>query len=88
MTKVIMEKMLEDVYNDGCNSDSTKAESEPAPKLPPRSIPANVTAAVMPGEMDASQAKQTLNINESNVFENIAQAGQSETVTKTKSVNL
>ena len=88
MAKVVLEKTsnakesLENVYKDGCNTESTIAESKPAPKLSPTSVPAKVTVAVMPGETDASQAKTTPKPNEPNDTKNVARAKQSEAVTK------
>ena len=84
-------KSLDNVYKDGCNSDSTTAESEPARKPSPTKVPTQVTVAVTPGETDASQAQNTPTSNEPNDTENVARAGPPEDVTASNqagSVNL
>ena len=73
---------LENVYKDGCNSESTIAESEPAPNLPPTKVPTKVTVAVTPGETDASQAQNTPKLNEPNDTKNVARTGPPEDVTE------
>ena len=90
MTKVVLDKpsqakeSLDNVYKDGCNSDSTRAESEPARKPSPTNVPTQVTVPVTPGETDASQAQNNPTSNESNDDGNVARDGPPEDVTETK----
>ena len=97
MAKVVLEKTseakesLDNVYKDGCNSDSTTAESEPARKSSPTKVPTQVTVAVTPGETNASQAQKNPTSNEPNDDRNVARAGPPEDITasnQTGSVNL